>query len=386
MKKKYLIVGSGFAGAVLARELAEMNSNHYVEVIDSREHIGGNCYTEKDPETGIMIHKYGPHIFHTSREDVWHFVNRFAQFGNYINRVKADTEKGVFSLPLNLLTINQFYGKKFSPSEAKQFFASISNATPGIPQNFEEQALKFLGRDIYENFFYGYTKKQWGCEPKELPASILKRLPVRFNYDDNYYNSKYQGIPVNGYTSLIENILSHPQISTTLNCDFNHINHLYEFEHVFYSGSIDQYFNFNLGNLSYRTIYFEKIVGHGDYLGNAVINHTSMNIPYTRVHEHKHFTPWAEYEKTVVLKEFSKETGVGDIPYYPKRLESDKLLLAAYTDKALMEKKISFIGRLGTYRYLDMHQVIGESIDFAQQVYQCLQNKKAIPVFSHKID
>lgn len=386
MGKIFLVVGAGFAGAVLARELVEQMEDCYIEVVDERNHIAGNCFTEEDEETGIMVHKYGPHIFHTSREDVWKYVNRFAEFGNYINRVKAHTEKGVFSLPINLLTINQFWGKSFSPVEAKLFFESIADSYKGgEPQNFEQQALKFCGKELYENFFYGYTKKQWGCEPSQLPASILQRLPIRFNYDDNYYNSKYQGIPIKGYTSLIENILKHPRISIKLDTKFETLQNRSRFAHIFYSGAIDQYFKYSQGELTYRTIYFEKSVHIGDFQGNAVINYPSINVPYTRIHEHKHFTPWNSFEKTIVLKEFSKETERGDIPFYPKRLQSDKAILEKYISLAEKEEKISFIGRLGTYRYLDMHQVIGESLDFSEIVANNLKNSVRIPAFPVKI-
>ncbi|MFT3703618.1 MAG: UDP-galactopyranose mutase [Agriterribacter sp.] len=386
MEKTFLIVGAGFAGAVLARELVEQMEDCYIEIIDERDHIAGNCHTEKDEETGIMIHKYGPHIFHTSREDVWAYVNRFAAFGNYINRVKAVTEKGVFSLPLNLLTINQFFAKNFSPSEARVFFESIAASYKEEPRNFEEQALKFCGKALYENFFYGYTKKQWGCEPTELPASILQRLPIRFNYDDNYYNSKYQGIPLKGYTDLIQNMLNHSRISIVLNKTFESIQNISRFTHIFYSGPIDKYFKYCEGALGYRTIYFEKSIALGDFQGNAVINYTSLKVPHTRVHEHKHFTPWENFDKTVVFKEYSKETEKGDVPFYPKRLTTDKIILAKYFRLAENEKKLSFIGRLGTYRYLDMHQVIGESLDFSKEVINSVNKGTAISTFPVKIN
>jgi UDP-galactopyranose mutase len=205
-KKKIGIVGAGFAGAVLARELAE--TGMYVCVVyDKRKHVAGNCHTARDPETGVMVHEYGPHVFNTSREDVWTYVNKWTEFGPYNNRVKAHTKAGIFSLPINLLTINQFFGKKLNPEEARKFISEKGDQSIAEPKNFEEQALKFLGRELYENFFEGYTRKQWGVDPRELPATILQRLPVRFNYDDNYYNQKYQGIPREGYTAIVEKIL-----------------------------------------------------------------------------------------------------------------------------------------------------------------------------------
>ena len=250
MKKVY-IVGAGFSGAVLARELAEKLGWSSV-VIDSRNHVAGNCHTEREKSTGVMIHKYGPHIFHTSREDVWEYIQKFGEFRPFVNRVKISIDKGIFSLPINLHTINQFFGTRLSPKEAEEFLASIGDDSIDTPANFEEQAMKFLGKDLYEAFFKGYTKKQWGCDPRELPASILKRLPVRFNYDDGYYNSKYQGIPVDGYTSIVENMLDHPLIEVKLGVHWKPEQAI-DFDHVFYSGPIDAFFNYQHGKLGYRT-------------------------------------------------------------------------------------------------------------------------------------
>ncbi len=358
------IAGAGFAGAVLARELVEA-SPYEVKIFEERSHIAGNCHTTRDNETGVMVHRYGPHIFNTSRDDVWAYVNRFATFGPFINRVKAVTKRGVFSLPINLLTINQFFGKVMNPKEAESFVHSLGDASITDPQSFEEQALKFLGRDLYKNFFYGYTKKQWGVEPRELPASILKRLPVRFNYDDGYFNQKYQGIPLEGYTAIVEKILDHPRIEVRLNERF-HREQKKDFQHVFYSGPMDGYFNFELGRLQYRTLLFEPFSEQGDFQGNAVINYCDENIPYTRISEHKHFTPWESHERTICFREYSKFTEPGDTPYYPMRLSADKELLKKYMERAKQEPRLTFVGRLGTYRYLDMHVVIGESLDLAK--------------------
>ncbi|MCX3263638.1 UDP-galactopyranose mutase [Pedobacter agri] len=363
--KKILVVGAGFSGAVIARELA--NTGEYkILVVDARGHVAGNCYTERDKETGIMEHVYGPHIFNTNNEKVWNYIQKFGEFRSYLNHVKAVTEKGLFSLPINLLTINQFFGKQFNPREAADFIEQQGDASISNPQNFEQQALKLIGRALYENFFKGYTIKQWGCDPKELPASILSRLPIRFNYDDNYYNSKFQGIPVNGYTELVQNMINHSNIEVKLNTKYTREQNP-KFDHTFYSGPLDAYFDFELGRLSYRTIFFEKNIFDGeDYQGNPVINYCSKDIPYTRVHEHKHFTPWEKHDKSIYLKEFSKETTAGDIPYYPKRLAADKVLLDAYRNLANNETKVTFIGRLGTYRYMDMHHVIDEALTISE--------------------
>jgi UDP-galactopyranose mutase len=359
-----LVVGAGFSGSVVARQLAEENYN--ITVIDERSHLAGNCFTKRDEKTNIMEHVYGPHIFNTSSEKVWNYIQTFGEFKPYTNRVKAVTKKGVFTLPINLLTINQFFKKKFDPREAADFVAKQGDASIVNPKNFEQQALKFMGKALYENFFKGYTIKQWGCDPKELPASVLSRLPIRFNYDDNYYNHKFQGIPIDGYTAIVESMLNHPNIEVRLSTKYTNDQNP-AFDHIFYSGPLDAYFNFKLGRLGYRTIFFEKDVFDGEnYQGNPVINYCSKDVPYTRVHEHKHFTPWEKHDKSIYFREFSKETTSEDIPYYPKRLAADMVLLKDYRALASDENKITFIGRLGTYRYMDMHHVIDEALTISE--------------------
>ena len=378
MKSHIGIAGAGFAGAVLARELVE-SGKFRVTVFDERSHVAGNCHTKRDEETGVMVHEFGPHIFNTSREDVWEYVNKWGKFEPFVNRVKAHTAKGVFGLPINLLTINQFFGKKMGPAEARDFVGSLADESIKEPKSFEDQAMKFLGKDFYQNFFYGYTKKQWGVEPSKLPASILKRLPVRFNYDDNYYNQKYQGIPVSGYTEIVRRILDHHEIEVRLGQRLDP-ERKKDFDHVFWSGPMDGYFNFNHGRLGYRTLKFDKFVESGDFQGNPVINYCEESVPYTRIAEHKHFTPWEEHEKTVCFKEYSALCGERDTPYYPLRLNDDKDLLEKYVGMVQKEEKLTMIGRLGTYRYLDMHVVIGESLDLAKS---CLSTDiTAWPKFS----
>jgi UDP-galactopyranose mutase len=379
--KKIAIVGAGFGGATVARILAEQGDVK-IDVFDMRPHVAGNCHTARDPKTGVMVHVYGPHIFHTSREDVWSFVNRFGAFGPYTNRVKALTKRGVFSLPINLLTINQFFNKTFDPAGAAAFIKGIGDKNINEPKNFEEQALKFLGRELYENFFLGYTRKQWGMNPTELPASILQRLPVRFNYDDNYFNDKYQGIPFDGYTAMIEKMLKHDRISLTLNHRFD-IGERNKYDHVFYSGTIDGFFGYKLGKLRYRTLEFEEFTESGDFQGNAVLNYCEESYPFTRISEHKHFAPWEQHEKTICFREFSRALDKdSDVPFYPLRLAADKKLLDAYAALAKQEENITFIGRLGTYRYLDMHVVIGESLDMAH-AYLKADPKKKFMAFSN---
>lgn len=360
----YLIIGSGFSGAVIAEQLAKNPANS-IEVIEERNHIGGNSYTKRDEVTNIVEHVYGPHIFNTDKKEIWDYINQFTEMIPFINRVKSIYNHRIYSLPINLHTINQFFDKTLSPEEAKAFIASKSDQTINDPKNFEEQALKFIGKELYDAFFYGYTKKQWGTEPKNLPASILKRLPVRFNYDDNYYNNPYQGIPKDGYTAIFQKLLNAPNIQVKLNTKFNPNWDLSKYKHVFYTGPIDAFFEYKHGRLNYRTVTFKKHTTSGDYQGNAVINYADPNVPYTRIHEHKHFMPWEQHEQTIYFEEYSKETEENDIPYYPKRLESDLTILKHYEDEINSLKNITFIGRLATYRYMDMHHVIAEALNTA---------------------
>lgn len=379
MSKKILIVGAGFSGAVLARELAEHGGLQCL-IIDSRDHLAGNSHTARGSH-GVMEHVYGPHIFNTNHADVVGYIHRWGKWHPHVNRVKAVTPRGVFSFPINLHTINQFFGKAFSPSEARGFISSLGETSIVEPTNFEEQALKLVGRELYENFFRGYTTKQWGIDPRALPASILKRLPIRFDYNDNYYNSAWQFLPEAGYTAVVERILDHPLVSVELGRKWDPAM-AGSFDHVFFSGAIDEYFGCLRGRLGYRTIFFEKIVGLGDLQGNAVLNYTDEKVPYTRQHEHKYFSPWEKHEKSVVFREFSQATQDGDTPFYPLRLEADRALLAHYVNLAHRTERVTFIGRLGTYRYLDMDQVIGEALDTAAAWLKARRNGTPRPVFS----
>jgi UDP-galactopyranose mutase len=380
MPYRFLVIGSGFSGAVLAHQLAQ-NIDCNIDIWEERNHIAGNCHTSRDEETGIMVHRYGPHIFNTDKKEIWDFVNSFTPFRPYIHRVKAMYHGNVYSLPVNLLTLNQLFKRTFTPQTAKEFLGALGDNSITNPENFEEQALFFIGKELYQAFFYGYTKKQWGCEPSQLPASILKRIPVRFNYDDNYHNNIYTGIPEEGYTHLIEKLLDHPSVHVSLNKKFCSTEIISGYDHVFYTGPIDAYFNFEFGKLGYRTVTFESSIHSGDYQGVAQMNFCEENIPYTRITEHKHFTPWEKHEKTIIFKEFSKETGEHDIPYYPKRLKEDKFLLNKYRQKAETLSHISFLGRLATYRYMDMHHVIGESLEFSKAFLHTFESKTTLPVF-----
>lgn len=394
MSLRILIAGAGFSGAVLARQLAE-SLECRIEIRDERNHIAGNCHTERDAETNVMVHRYGPHIFNTDNQRVWAYVRRFGEFRPFINHVKAVTARGVFSLPINLLTINQFFGCSMGPDEAREFLRSQGDQRIIEPANFEEQALKMLGRDLYETFFKGYTIKQWGCDPRDLPASVLKRLPVRFNYDDNYYDKPYQGIPSEGYTSLIRNILDHPGITVRLGCRLDPLelgSLSSSFDHVVFTGPLDAFFGHSEGRLGYRTVTFERIKTEvSDFQGNAVVNYPDLAVPWTRIHEHKHFAPWEKHDRTAVFREYSQETGPQDVPYYPKRLATDKTLVKRYramageVSRPSPEKVgVSFLGRLATYRYLDMGPAIAEALEFSETFIANAKSGKALPVFPNE--
>lgn len=378
---KFLIVGAGFTGSVVGRELAE--AGHEITIIDQRNHIAGNCYTERDKSTNVMEHVYGPHIFHTSDEGVWEYICRHGEMVPYINQVKTTFKDKVYSLPINLHTINQFYEKSFSPSEAKDYIDKICDKSIHTPSNFEEQALKFIGKNLYEAFFKGYTIKQWGVSPTQLPASILKRLPVRFNYNDNYFSHKYQGIPRDGYTPIIESILSHSNINLYLNQKFSSFD-LHDFDHVIWTGKLDEWFGFSEGKLGYRTLRFEKSITDDDFQGTAVMNYGDENIPYTRISEHKHFTPWESHKKTIYFKEFSSACGDDDIPYYPIRLVDDKLILQKYLSLAESSSGVTFAGRLGSYRYMDMDVTIKEALELSSQLISDLKSNSILKSFYHQ--
>lgn len=372
------IVGAGFSGAVIAHTLAQ--HGFQVEVHEARNHVAGNCFTRRDADTGIMVHVFGPHIFHTDNEAVWDFVNSFGELVPFTNRVKALTGGKVYSLPINLMTINQFFGRTFSPDEARTFIETVGDQSIDDPQCFEDQALRFLGRDLYEAFFLGYTTKQWGVSPKDLPASILKRLPVRFDYNDNYYASRYQGIPREGYTAIIDKMLDHPNIRILLESPFTRENST-SYRHCFYTGTLDSWFDNRFGRLSYRTLEFVEERHPGDFQGNAVINYCDMEKPWTRISEHKHFAPWEKHDDSIIFKEFSKPCSADDIPYYPVRLIDDKEMLARYVGEANNEANVTFAGRLGTYRYLDMHVAIAEALDTANRYIEFVREGGDMPSF-----
>lgn len=376
---RFCIVGAGFSGAIIARHLSE--AGHKVLLLDERAHIAGNCHTERDKATGVMVHRYGPHIFHTADQRAWDYIRQFGTFQPYINRVKAISKGHIYTLPVDLLTINQFFNATMSPKEARAFIEAKADKSIKDPKNFEEQALSMIGPELYKAFFYGYTKKQWGLEPTELPASILKRLPLRFNYDDNYFNHPYQGMPEEGYSSIVENILNSPNIEVRLDTKFEDVSE--KFRHVFYTGPIDRYFDFKLGRLGYRTLDFERIESDGDYQGAAVINYCDQEVPFTRISEHKHFAPWEaqSLEKTVSFREYSRLAEPNDVPYYPIRLANEKTMLENYIALARSTQSVSFLGRLGTYRYLDMDVTISEALGACDQIDKLLEANAPLPAF-----
>ncbi|AEC18154.1 UDP-galactopyranose mutase [Gallibacterium anatis] len=355
----YLIVGSGLFGSIFAYEANKRGKKCLV--IEKREHIGGNCYTENIE--GINVHKYGAHIFHTSNKQVWNYIQQFAEFNRFTNSPVARYKDELYSLPFNMLTFNQMWGV-ITPDEAKQKIEEqIKKENIAEPKNLEEQAISLVGRDIYQKLIQGYTQKQWGRACTDLPAFIIKRLPVRYTYDNNYFNDLYQGIPIGGYTQIFEKMLS--GIEVKLNADFfqNKEYYLSLADKVVFTGMIDEFFDFRYGRLDYRSLKFENdLLDTDNYQGNAVVNYTEENIPYTRIIEHKYFE-FGKQKKTLITKEYSKEYTDGDEPYYPINDQKNNELYLKYKLLADQQDKVIFGGRLAQYKYFDMHNIIAEALD-----------------------
>ncbi len=358
MKYDYLIVGSGLFGAIFAYEANKRGKKCLV--IDKRDHVGGNIYTEE--VEGINVHKYGAHIFHTSNKEVWDYIQQFAEFNRYTNSPIAKYKDEIYNMPFNMNTFNKMWGV-ITPSEAKaKIEEQIKEAGITEPQNLEEQAISMVGKDIYEKLVKGYTGKQWGRPCTELPTFIIKRLPVRFTYDNNYFNDLYQGIPIGGYTQIIEKMLK--GIDVRLNCDFFEYRQQLEevSDKIVFTGMIDQYYDYKFGTLEYRSLNFEtELLDIENYQGNAVVNYNEYEIPYTRIIEHKHFE-YGTQEKTIITREYPAKWNKGDEPYYPLNDEKNNQLYSKYKALANKEKKIIFGGRLGMYKYFDMHNVIAEAL------------------------
>lgn len=350
----FLIVGAGLYGSIIAHEAHKRGKSCLV--IDKRSHIAGNIFTEK--VNGVDIHKYGAHIFHTDDQEVWTYVNQFVTFNRFKNSPLAYYQGKLYSLPFNMYTFNQMWGVK-TPKEAKQKIDSQREAYQDIePKNLEEQAIKLIGKDIYEALIKGYTEKQWGRKTTELPPFIIRRLPVRFTYDNNYFSDRFQGIPEEGYTMLIEKLLA--GIEVRLNTDFFALKDMFErlANKIIYTGMIDQYFDYQFGHLSYRSLRFEnELVDTDNFQGNAVINYTEKDIPFTRIIEHQHFS-FKTQKPTFITREYPADWQPGDDPYYPINDDENNLLYKKYRALADMQDKVIFGGRLGTYRYLDMDDVV----------------------------
>lgn len=354
----YLVVGAGLFGSVFAHEAKKRS--HSVLVIDNRDHIGGNCYTER--KEGIDVHVYGPHIFHTSDERIWRFVNQFVSFDNFVLSPKVNYKGRIFSFPVNLMTLHQLWGVT-TPEEAKRKLEEVRVPCEN-PRNLEEWILSQVGREVYETFIYGYTKKQWMREPSELPSSIIKRLPIRLTYDDNYFNDTYQGIPKEGYTEMFRGMLQGCEVETGVNF-FKERSSLERMaKRVVFTGRIDEYFNYTHGELEYRTLRFENHTQEGDYQGNVVVNYTSEDVPHTRITEHKHFTPrkLENLKKTIWTKEYPEEWSRERVPYYPIGDERNTEKYRLYKELADKTESVIFGGRLAEYKYYDMHQVIGSAL------------------------
>ncbi len=363
MMYDFLIVGAGLFGAVFAQKATENGKSCLI--VEKRKHIAGNCYTQK--VEGINVHRYGAHIFHTSNEEVWAYINKFAKFNNYINSPVANYNGEMYNLPFNMNTFNKMWGT-ITPEQARQKIAEQRKEITKEPQNLQEQAISLVGKDIYEKLIKGYTEKQWGKSCKQLPASIIKRLPVRFTYDNNYFNDMYQGIPNGGYTAIIEKMISGCDV--VLDCDFNSNNEelANKAKTIIYTGTIDSYFNYKLGSLEYRSLRFEdKILDCDNYQGVAVVNYTDEKTPYTRVIEHKHFE-FLQGEKTIVTFEYPQSFTKENEPYYPVADMQNTQLYEEYKKLASEQNNVFFCGRLGEYKYYDMDDTIMAALDFANDI------------------
>ena len=367
------VVGSGFFGLTIAERVASQLGKR-VLVVERRSHIGGNAYSEPEPQTGIEIHKYGAHLFHTSNTKVWDYVRQFTDFTGYQHRVFAMYGGQAYQFPMGLGLVAQFFGKYFTPDEARQLIKEqAAEFKTDEAANLEEKAISLIGRPLYEAFVKGYTAKQWQTDPVDLPAAVIGRLPVRYNFDNRYFNDTYEGLPVEGYTKWLENMAADDRIEVRLDTDWFDVRDTLRAQSpdapVVYTGPLDRYFDYTEGRLGWRTLDFEvEVLPIGDFQGTPVMNYNDLDVPYTRIHEFRHFHPEREYptDKTVIMREFSRFAAADDEPYYPINTEADRALLAAYRARARQETssaKVLFGGRLGTYQYLDMHMAIASALN-----------------------
>jgi UDP-galactopyranose mutase len=361
------VVGSGFFGLTIAERCAN-DLGLRVLILERRDHIGGNAYSEAEPQTGIEIHRYGAHLFHTSNARVWEYVNRFTTFTGYQHRVFSVYKGRVYPLPINLATICEYFGSVISPDEARALVAGQSaEVPPGSAANLEEQAISLIGRPLYEAFIRGYTYKQWQTDPTDLPAEIITRLPVRYTFNNRYFSDTFEGLPTDGYTAWLERMADHKNIEVRLGTDFAELrSSLLGNVPVVYTGPLDAYFGYAAGDLGWRTLDFDmEVLPTGDFQGTPVMNYADEDVPFTRIHEFRHFHPerdWYPKDKTVIMREYSRLAGRGDEPYYPINTGADRARLLNYREMAEREPGVFFGGRLGTYKYLDMHMAIGSAL------------------------
>ena len=377
-----VIVGSGFFGLTVAERCAS-ELGLKVLIIERRDHIGGNAYSELDPRTGIEVHKYGAHLFHTSNERVWEYVNRFTTFTSYVHHVYTTHDGVVYPMPINLGTINQFFSADYTPDEARALVAQQAGELSGKdPENLDDKGVSLIGRPLYEAFVRNYTRKQWQTDPRDLPASVISRLPVRYTYDNRYFNDTHEGLPTDGYAAWLGRMVESPNIEVRLGTDFfdesqpYHKGVLRGRLPIVYTGPLDRYFDYSLGRLSWRTIDFEtEYPSTGDFQGTSVMNYPDLDRDYTRIIEPRHFHPERDYpgDRTVIMKEYSRFAEEGDEPYYPVNTPEDREKVSAYLELATQEPRVIFGGRLGTYQYLDMHMAIGSALS--------VFDNKVVPLF-----
>ena len=367
MNADLVVVGSGFFGLTIAERCAnDLGLN--VLVLERRHHIGGNAYTEAEPETGIEIHRYGAHLFHTSNTRVWEYANRFTAFTGYQHRVFSIYKGRVYPMPINLGTICEYFGRVMTPDEARALVAEQSaEIETGTAANLEQQAVSLIGRPLYEAFIRGYTAKQWQTDPVDLPPEIITRLPVRYTFNNRYFSDTYEGLPVDGYTAWLERMVDHPKIEVRLDTEFSSLRSgLIGNVPVVYTGPLDAYFDHAAGDLGWRTLDFDmEVKATGDYQGTPVMNYADEDVPFTRIHEFRHFYPerdWYPEDRTVIMREYSRFAERGDEPYYPINTAEDRARLLAYREMTEGEPDVLFGGRLGTYKYLDMHMAIGSAL------------------------
>jgi UDP-galactopyranose mutase len=360
-----IVVGSGFFGLTVAERVAREHGRR-VLVLERRSHIGGNAWSEREPSTGIEVHRYGAHLFHTSNERVWEYVNRFTSFTDYQHRVYSVFKDNVYPLPINLGTICQFFGRHLSPAQARELVREqAAEVAEGTAANLEEKAISLIGRPLYEAFVQGYTQKQWQTDPRDLGADVIARLPVRYTYNNRYFQDKYEGLPVDGYDTWLRRMAEHPLIDVRLETDFFEVrDQLPAGVPIVYTGPLDRYFDYADGPLSWRTLDLEQeVLPTGDFQGTSVMNYADESVPWTRIHEFRHFHPERDYpdDRTVIVREYSRAAQPGDEPYYPVNAASDRDRLARYRERARNEPGVLFGGRLGTYKYLDMHMAIASA-------------------------